>query len=115
MFGRQKTNEVRPADVAALQRRGAVLVDVREDDEWSAGHAPGAVHVPLGRVGEAASRFGRPGGLDGVPQRRPVRAGSADPLAAAGVGVRNVAGGMSEWASAGLPVVRGDGSPGRVS
>ncbi len=27
---------------------GAILLDVREDDEWTAGHAPGAVHVRLG-------------------------------------------------------------------
>ncbi|MFM6849395.1 MAG: rhodanese-like domain-containing protein, partial [Terrabacter sp.] len=26
----------------------AVLVDVREDDEWAAGHAPNAIHIPLG-------------------------------------------------------------------
>ena len=114
MFGRQKTDEVRPADVAGLQRRGAVFVDVRENDEWMAGHAPDAVHVPLGRVGEAASRFAgqqvltvcRSGGRSGR---------AAKTLAAAGVDVHNVAGGMSAWASAGLPVVRDDGSPGRVS
>ncbi|MDQ3526895.1 MAG: rhodanese-like domain-containing protein, partial [Actinomycetota bacterium] len=28
----------------------AVLLDVREPDEWQAGHAPGAVHVPLADV-----------------------------------------------------------------
>lgn len=27
--------------------RGALLVDVREDDEWESGHLPGAVHYPL--------------------------------------------------------------------
>nr|MDQ3826251.1 rhodanese-like domain-containing protein [Actinomycetota bacterium] len=28
----------------------AVLLDVRENDEWTAGHAPSAVHVPMGQV-----------------------------------------------------------------
>jgi rhodanese-related sulfurtransferase len=33
-----------------LQRRGAVLLDVRQDAEWRAGHAPGAWHIPLNRL-----------------------------------------------------------------
>lgn len=113
MFGRTRTNEVRPVDVAELQGRGAVLVDVREDDEWAAGHAPDAVHVPLARVGEAASRFAGHQVL--TVCRSGARSGrAAKTLAAAGVSVHNVSGGMSAWASAGLPVVRDDGSPGRV-
>ena len=114
MFGRQMTNEVGPVDVTRLQRRGAVLLDVREVDEWTAGHAPHAVHVPLGRVGEAASRFARQEVLT-VCRSGARSARAAKILAAAGVGVHSVAGGMSAWASAGLPVVRDDGSPGRVS
>ena len=114
MFGRQKTDEVGPAEGAQLQGRGAVLLDVREDDEWTAGHAPDAVHVPLVRVGEAAARFVGQEVL--TVCRSGARSGrAAKTLAAAGVDVHNVAGGMSAWASAGLSVVRDDGSPGRVS
>ena len=113
MFRRTSTNEVRPVEVTGLQGRGAVLVDVREDDEWAAGHAPDAVHVPLGRVGDAASRFAGQEVL--TVCRSGARSGrAAKALAAAGVDVHNVAGGMSAWVSAGLPVVRDDGSPGRV-
>ncbi len=36
-------------------------------------------------------------------------------LAEAGIEVRNVAGGMTAWASAGLPAVRDDGAPGDVA
>ena len=36
--------EVLSADLPA----GVFLLDVREDDEWTAGHAPGAMHIPLG-------------------------------------------------------------------
>ena len=36
----------------------AVLLDVREDDEWALGHAPGAIHIPMGdipsRIGDLA-------------------------------------------------------------
>lgn len=114
MFGRQKTDEVGPLEVADLQARGAVLVDVREDDEWIAGHAPDAVHVPLAHVGETASRFA--GHQILTVCRSGARSGrAAKTLAAAGVDVHNVAGGMSAWAAAGLHVVRDDGAPGRVS
>ena len=40
-------------DVTEAERRrqaGAMLVDVRETDEWRGGHAPGAQHVPLGSL-----------------------------------------------------------------
>jgi rhodanese-related sulfurtransferase len=40
---------------------------------------------------------------------------AAEALAAEGVKVRNVAGGMTAWMSAGLPVVRDDGTPGTVA
>ena len=114
MFGHQKTKEVGPAEVPDLRARGAVLLDVREDDEWRAGHAPDAVHVPLGSVGETAARFAGQEVL--TVCRSGARSGrAAKTLAAAGVDVHNVAGGMSAWASAGLPVVRDDGSPGRVA
>jgi sulfur-carrier protein adenylyltransferase/sulfurtransferase len=38
--------EVDPADVRAQLGNGAVVVDVREAEEWSTGHIPGAKHVP---------------------------------------------------------------------
>ncbi len=41
----------------------AVLLDVREDDEWAAGRAPGAVHVPMTQMAER---------LDEVPDGDPV-------------------------------------------
>lgn len=96
-----------------LDRGDAVLLDVREPKEWAAGHAPQAQHVPLGQVTPAAT-----------PQDRPIiavcRSGNrsgkaADALAAAGVRVHNLAGGMKAWAQAGLPVVTDDGEPGTVA
>ncbi|MEA2159637.1 MAG: sulfur-carrier protein adenylyltransferase/sulfurtransferase, partial [Solirubrobacteraceae bacterium] len=41
-----RIEEVDPADVREQIRNGAVLVDVREAEEWSTGHIPGAKHVP---------------------------------------------------------------------
>ncbi|MGI8806884.1 MAG: rhodanese-like domain-containing protein [Acidimicrobiales bacterium] len=114
LFRRHKSHEVIPQEAAGLQDQGAALLDVREDDEWAAGHAPEAVHVPLAEVSDAASRF------DGRQVLSVCRSGgrsakAAEILAAAGIDVRNVAGGMTAWAEAGLPVVRDDGTAGTVA
>jgi len=109
-----KVEEVSPQDAVGLREAGAGLLDVREVDEWAAGHAPDAIHVPLAGVSDAASRFAgqevlaicRSGGRSAT---------AAETLAQAEVKVRNVAGGMTAWAEAGLPVVRDDGAPGAVA
>lgn len=38
------------ADWQALDRTGAVVLDVRDDDEYAAGHAEGAIHIPLAEL-----------------------------------------------------------------
>ena len=46
------TDNARPGQVPAADvPADAFLVDVREPDEWTAGHAPGAMHIPLGQLG----------------------------------------------------------------
>ena len=87
------------------------LLDVREDDEWTAGHAPGAVHISLGQLG---------GQADQVPKDQPVyvicRAGSRSAratqvLGANGWDVTNVSDGMQGWEAAGRPMVSESGAP----
>jgi len=113
VFGRPRIHDVDPKETAGLQHQGAVLLDVREDDEWTAGHAPGALHVPLSEVGGDVARFSGRQVL--TVCRGGNRAAQAEmALVRAGIDVRNVAGGMSAWAGAGLAVVRNDGSPGSV-
>ncbi len=114
MFRRQNNDEVIPQEAVGLQDQGAVLVDVREDDEWAAGHAPEAVHILLAEVSDAASRF------DGQQVLAVCRSGgrsakAAGLLATAGIEARAVAGGMTAWAEAGLRVVRDDASPGAIA
>ncbi|WP_149181957.1 MBL fold metallo-hydrolase [Streptomyces sp. TRM49041] len=117
---------VRPAcaRVTAEQARhrtraeqGAVLLDVREKGEWLAGHAPGAVHIPLSGLLAA----------DGVPaavRDRPVvvicRSGrrsqqAAQLLAERGAHAVDVEGGMHAWAGAGFPVVDERGHNGSIA
>lgn len=94
---------------ASAVRGTCVLLDVREPDEWQSGHAPGAVHLPLATLSAGAA-------LPAEARARPVvvicRSGNrsrraAELLRARGVEAVDVAGGMLEWASAGLPVVTG--------
>jgi rhodanese-related sulfurtransferase len=104
-------------DIAEARRlidAGAFLLDVREDDEWEAGHAPEADHLAMGLVAEHADRL--PGDRTVVCICRVGgRSGSvAGVLAGAGFDVRNVDGGMLAWELAGLPVVTADGGPGRI-
>src|ERR1700716_585614 len=43
---KSRIDEVDPSEVRDQLGNGAVVVDVREPEEWSAGHIPGAKHVP---------------------------------------------------------------------
>lgn len=95
--------EVEVAKAARLTGSGlAVLVDVREDDEWAAGHAPAALHVPLGSLPATRLPTGRP--VLAICRSGNRSATAAALLLACGVDARNVAGGMRAWQAAGLPV-----------
>jgi molybdopterin/thiamine biosynthesis adenylyltransferase/rhodanese-related sulfurtransferase len=43
---KSRIDEIDPAEVREQLSNGAVVVDVREPEEWAAGHIPGARHVP---------------------------------------------------------------------
>ena len=86
----------------------AVLLDVRENDEWAAGHAPTAVHVPMGQVAqrldELATTFPeRPVHVVCGVGGRSARVTAY--LVQAGWDAVNVDGGMRAWAAAGRPMV----------
>ncbi len=87
---------------------GAALLDVREDDEWQAGHAEGAHHIPLGdlpvRLGEV-TELADGGELVVVCRSGGRSARAVAWLAANGVDAVNLDGGMGAWAAAGRPLV----------
>lgn len=90
------------------------LLDVREDDEWQAGHIAGAQHIPLAELGDRLGEL--PAGRTIVAVcRTGVRSGAAvRGLRQIGRQAENLEGGVADWARAGYPLVDAAGRPGRV-
>jgi rhodanese-related sulfurtransferase len=101
MIGMDSVPTVAVAELPA----DAVVIDVREDGEWAAGHAPRAQHLPMSLLA---------GRLDEIPDAEPLfvicRSGGRSAQVVAFLNQRgrttvNVAGGMQSWAASGLPMV----------
>ena len=102
-----------PQDVS--KRRSELhLLDVREQDEWDAGHIEGSQHIPLGELGARLAE---------VPTEQVVvavcRSGSRSDRAVTGLRLsgfeaENLDGGVTAWSRAGLALVAASGGPGRV-
>lgn len=104
--------EVTPQQAKELIAQGAHLIDVREDVEWIAGHAPEAVHIPMGLLS-----------LNNLPSEGKIivicRSGNRSMHATlamreAGLDACNYEGGMHAWQSAGGVVQAAGGEPGVV-
>jgi rhodanese-related sulfurtransferase len=108
---------VMQTDVAGLPAEfgpEAVLLDVREDDEWRRGHAAGARHIPMGEVSARLEEIDPQAKLYVICKAGGRSAKVAQYLASNGYEPVNVSGGMLAWANAGRLVVTDDGSPGSV-
>jgi len=96
----------------------AVFVDIREQDEWDRGHAPGAVHIPMSelpaRIDELAPFLDQDQALI-VACRSGGRVSRTLPwLEQQGYDVANLDGGMRAWHAAGKPMETADGSEPQV-
>ncbi|HEX6055119.1 MAG TPA: rhodanese-like domain-containing protein [Intrasporangium sp.] len=90
----------------------AVIVDVREPNEWAAGHAPNAIHIPLGELPSRLDELPDTDDTVGIVCRSGGRSSRAVAwLTQQGFDVANVEGGMRAWQSAGKPLegAHGDG------
>jgi len=96
--------EVTVEAAAGLIEGGAAAIDVREPEEYAAGHVPGAVNIPMGQLHRRLSELDR--------SRRQVvvcRSGNrsdamTDVLLANGFEASNMLGGTIAWARAGRPI-----------
>jgi rhodanese-related sulfurtransferase len=96
-------DRISPEEAAARLESGAVLVDVREPDEWNVVHAVGASLIPLS---EFANRYSE------MPQDKEIilicaggvrSAQAAQYAAERGYKTTNLEGGTNAWVAAGLP------------
>ncbi len=93
----------------------AYLLDVREPDEWDAGHAPGAHHLPMMEIPARMAEV--PADTDVVVVCRSGARSGRVVSYLIGNGwdnVRNLDGGMQAWAAEGRDVVSENGQPARV-
>jgi rhodanese-related sulfurtransferase len=102
------------ANEASARRDELFLLDVREHDEWDAGHVPGAVHIPMRELGARQAE---------LPTDRTIlcvcRSGSRSgmvvrALAEAGYAAENLDGGLQSWEAYGLDLEDMSGEQGTV-
>ncbi|GIL36356.1 rhodanese-like domain-containing protein [Phycicoccus sp. DTK01] len=96
----------------------ATFLDIREQDEWDRGHAPGAVHIPMAelpqRLDELAPFLDRDEPLV-VTCRSGGRVSRVLPwLAQQGYEVANLDGGMRAWHAEGRPMEAAGGAEPQV-
>ena len=102
------------ANEASTRRDELFLLDVREHDEWGAGHVPGSVHIPMRELGSRQAE---------LPTDRPIlcvcRSGNRSgmvtrALAEAGYAAENLDGGLQSWEAYGLDLEDQSGEQGMV-
>ena len=100
-------DEVTIEQLTQARAAGALVIDVREPDEYAGGHVPGAQSLPLGDLPARLQELPRDQTLYLVCQSGGRSMKAADQLAAAGYDVRSVAGGTTAWTGAGGQVSSG--------
>ncbi|MGH2486346.1 MAG: rhodanese-like domain-containing protein [Ktedonobacterales bacterium] len=99
--------QVSPEQAREKQRQGAVLLDVREPEEWRDGHAPDAIHIPLGSLGARIKELDSAQEIVTVCRSGVRSTTAAKILAQAGFpNVHNLTGGMIAWQEKKLPVTK---------
>ena len=102
--------EISVDDLAARLETGAVLIDVREPDEYVDGHVPSARLIPLAEVPERLAEVPADHTVHVVCRSGGRSLRAAEFLASRGVDAVNVTGGTLAWIESGREVVTGDQS-----
>jgi len=105
-FGKAQHKEISAQELAEMVRAGkALVVDVREADEFASGHIPGAVNMPLSgfQPSRLPSAQGRTLVLNCLGGKRSAMALDKCGLAQEAVDT-HLAGGFGAWQAANLPV-----------
>ncbi len=108
-----RVSEISAADAVQAIREASVLVDVREADEFAAGHVPGSVHISRGML---EFRFSGMPALQSRDIKIVLYCKTSGRAALAGaalqdmgyLNVQNIAGGFDAWVAAGLAIAKPD-------
>jgi rhodanese-related sulfurtransferase len=107
--------EIDASDAEGRVDDGALVLDVREHDEWAAGRVDGSLHIPLGELGARQGEIPGDRALIVVCRSGPRSARATAVLVAADYDAVNLAGGLKAWERAGLPLVTDAGGGGTVA
>ena len=107
---KKNITEISPQDAAAKLKSGeAVIVDVRDKDEWDQGQIPGAMHMSRGTIElDIEEKVPDPNAMIichcGGGGRSALAAESLQKMGYKNV--RSMAGGFKAWKAAGLPTIK---------
>jgi rhodanese-related sulfurtransferase len=105
------TEQISPTAAADEVAAGALLLDVREDNEFAAGRSADARHIPLMTLPDALDQLDRSRVIVCVCRSGGRSGRAADFLNEQGFTAKNLEGGMQAWHSDGLPMIADDGDP----
>lgn len=91
-----------------------VLLDVREQAEWDAGHIEGAVHIPMTELNTRQGEIPADRTIVCVCRSGQRSAMVTQALVGAGYDAHNLEGGMLAWAESRHPIVTPEGNTGTV-
>lgn len=111
LAAKARITEVEPRNADEALQQADLLIDVREPDEYRAGHVPGAVNIPRGLL-----EFRMSSAPEYEPRDKKIviycKTSGRAALAAVALqdmgylSVLSIAGGMDAWQAAGKPVVQ---------
>jgi len=107
---KKNITEISPGDAAAKSKSGnAVIIDVRDKDEWDEGHIPGAINMSRGTIElDIEEKVPDPNAMIichcGGGGRSALAAESLQKMGYKNV--RNMAGGFKAWKAEGLPTAK---------
>jgi rhodanese-related sulfurtransferase len=106
--GASAAADISPREVLAFEGRAdaPLVLDVRSAEEFASGHVPGARNVEYDEVEARLAELGPAREVVVYCERGPRASKAAAVLSAAGFAVKHLAGHMSGWREAGLPIAR---------
>jgi len=100
------TPEIDVEELAGTRESG-VLVDVREPDEYAAGHVPGAVLIPMGQLADRMGEIDKTFSVFVICASGNRSSAMTDLLRGAGFDAVSVVGGTDAWDRSGRPLEGG--------